>query len=61
MPAGGIPGTHDIPLGSHPCLFYRAPEEFLHVTMCVFWNNFPPTSRAHPLALLRTHTGWTSI
>src|SRR5689334_6726813 len=32
MPAGGIPGTHDIPLGSHLCLFYRGPEEFLHVT-----------------------------
>ncbi len=33
MPASGIPGTHDIPLGSHLCLFYRDPQEFLRVTV----------------------------
>jgi len=32
MPACGIRGTHDIPLGSHLCLFYRRPKEFLQVT-----------------------------
>lgn len=32
MPASGIRGTHDILLGSHLCLFYRRPQEFLHVT-----------------------------
>jgi len=32
MPASGIDGTPDIPLGSHLCLFYRRPKEFLHVT-----------------------------
>jgi len=32
MPASGIQGTHDIPLGSHLCLFYRDPQEFLRVT-----------------------------
>jgi len=32
MPACGIRGTHDIPLGSHLCLFYRQPKEFLQVT-----------------------------
>ncbi|HEU5091651.1 MAG TPA: MEDS domain-containing protein, partial [Nitrospira sp.] len=32
MPASGIRGTHDIPLGSHLCLFYRRPAEFLRVT-----------------------------
>ena len=32
MPASGIRGTHDIPLGSHLCLFYRRPQDFLHVT-----------------------------
>ena len=32
MPASGIRGTHDIPLGSHLCLFYRRPTEFLRVT-----------------------------
>lgn len=32
MPASGIRGTHDIPLGSHLCLFYRRPTEFLQVT-----------------------------
>jgi hypothetical protein len=32
MPASGVRGTHDIPLGSHLCLFYRRPKEFLQVT-----------------------------
>ncbi|MGC4097882.1 MAG: MEDS domain-containing protein [Nitrospira sp.] len=32
MPASGIPGLHDMHLGSHVCLFYRAPKEFLRVT-----------------------------
>jgi MEDS: MEthanogen/methylotroph, DcmR Sensory domain len=32
MPPSGIRGTHDIPLGSHLCLFYRGPKEFLRVT-----------------------------
>jgi len=32
MPASGIDGVHDIPLGSHLCLFYRRPTEFLRVT-----------------------------
>jgi hypothetical protein len=32
MPASGIRGTHNIPLGSHLCLFYRRPPEFLRVT-----------------------------
>ena len=32
MPASGIRGTHHIPLGSHLCLFYRDPLEFLQVT-----------------------------
>lgn len=32
MPVSGIRGTHDIPLGSHLCLFYRRPKEFLQVT-----------------------------
>lgn len=32
MPASGIRGTHEISLGSHLCLFYRRPNEFLHVT-----------------------------
>jgi hypothetical protein len=32
MPASGIRGIHDIPLGSHLCLFYRRPTEFLRVT-----------------------------
>ncbi|UVT14292.1 MAG: MEDS domain-containing protein [Nitrospira sp.] len=32
MPASGIRGTHEIPLGSHLCLFYRRPDEFLQVT-----------------------------
>ncbi|UVT17308.1 MAG: MEDS domain-containing protein [Nitrospira sp.] len=32
MPASGIRGTHDIPLGSHLCLFYRRPTEFIQVT-----------------------------
>lgn len=32
MPTSGIRGTHDIPLGSHLCLFYRQPKEFLQVT-----------------------------
>ena len=29
MPASGLHGVHDIPLGSHLCSFYRQPEEFL--------------------------------
>lgn len=32
MPASGIRGTYDIPVGSHLCLFYRRPKEFLKVT-----------------------------
>jgi hypothetical protein len=32
MPPSGIRGTHDITLGSHLCLFYRGPKEFLRVT-----------------------------
>lgn len=32
MPVSGIRGTHEIPLGSHLCLFYRHPQEFLQVT-----------------------------
>lgn len=32
MPASGIHGTHEIPLGSHLCLFYRRPKEFLRVS-----------------------------
>jgi len=32
MPASGLHGTHAIPLGSHLCLFYRSPKEFLRVT-----------------------------
>ena len=32
MPASGFSGTHDFPLGSHLCLFYRRPTEFLQVT-----------------------------
>jgi hypothetical protein len=32
MPASGFPGTHDFSLGSHFCLFYRRPTEFLQVT-----------------------------
>jgi hypothetical protein len=32
MPASGVRGVHDIPLGSHLCLFYRRPTEFLRVT-----------------------------
>lgn len=32
MPLSGIRGTHDIALGSHLCLFYRSPKEFLRVT-----------------------------
>lgn len=32
MPASGLRGTHEIPLGSHLCLFYRYPQEFLRVT-----------------------------
>ena len=32
MPASGIRGTHDIPLGSHLCLFYRSLKEFFRVT-----------------------------
>src|SRR5690349_6047782 len=32
MPPSGIRGTHDVPLGSHLCLFYRSPKEFLRVT-----------------------------
>lgn len=32
MPPNGIRGTHDIPWGSHVCLFYRRPTEFLQVT-----------------------------
>ncbi|UVT20094.1 MAG: MEDS domain-containing protein [Nitrospira sp.] len=32
MPASGIRGTHDIPLGSHLCMFYRQPTELLQVT-----------------------------
>jgi len=29
MPTSGIRGTHDIPLGSHLCMFYRQPTELL--------------------------------
>ena len=67
MPASGIRGTHDIPLGSHLCLFYRRPQEFLHVTasflktglaeheLCV-WILPPPLTI--PLALLQlSHLG----
>lgn len=32
MPASGLRGVHDIPLGSHLCTFYRQPKEFLRVT-----------------------------
>ena len=32
MPECGLPGTHEIPLGSHLCLFYRRPKEFLRVS-----------------------------
>jgi DcmR-like sensory protein len=32
MPLSGIRGTHDIAWGSHVCLFYRSPKEFLRVT-----------------------------
>ncbi|MBK9307905.1 MAG: MEDS domain-containing protein [Nitrospira sp.] len=32
MPISGLRGTHEIPLGSHLCLFYRYPQEFLRVT-----------------------------
>jgi len=32
MPASGLHGTHTIPLGSHLCIFYRSPKEFLRVT-----------------------------
>ena len=32
MPPSGIPGMYDIPVGSHMCLFYRGPKEFLRVT-----------------------------
>ena len=32
MPTSGIRGTHDIPLGSHLCMFYRQPTELLQVT-----------------------------
>ena len=32
MPLSGIRGTYDIALGSHVCLFYRSPKEFLRVT-----------------------------
>ena len=32
MPASGIRGMHDIAFGSHLCLFYRRPHEFLQVT-----------------------------
>jgi hypothetical protein len=32
MPVSGIRGTHDIAFGSHLCLFYRRPREFLQVT-----------------------------
>ena len=67
MPASGIRGTHDIPLGSHLCLFYRRAQEFLHVTasflktglaeheLCV-WILPPPLTI--PLALLQlSHLG----
>lgn len=32
MPLSGICGTHNIQFGSHLCLFYRRPHEFLQVT-----------------------------
>lgn len=32
MPASGLHGAYDLPLGSHLCLFYRSPKEFLRVT-----------------------------
>ncbi len=31
MPASGLRGIHDIPLGSHLCTFYRQPKEFLRM------------------------------
>lgn len=32
MPVSGIRGAHNIRLGSHLCLFYRRPQEYLQVT-----------------------------
>lgn len=32
MPASGLRGVHDIPLGSHLCTFYRQPKEFLRMS-----------------------------
>jgi hypothetical protein len=32
MPASGLRGIHDIPLGSHLCTFYRQPKEFLRLS-----------------------------
>ncbi|MDK2745146.1 MAG: MEDS domain-containing protein [Nitrospira sp. BO4] len=66
MPASGIRGTHDIPLGSHLCLFYRRPQDFLHVTasflkagladheLCV-WIIPPPMSILVALDELSNH------
>jgi hypothetical protein len=31
MPASGLRGIHEIPLGSHLCTFYRQPKEFLRM------------------------------
>lgn len=66
MPASGIHGAHDIPLGSHLCLFYRRPQEFLQVTasflkaglaaheLCV-WVLPPPLILPIALAELSRH------
>ncbi|QPD02719.1 MAG: hypothetical protein Nkreftii_000493 [Candidatus Nitrospira kreftii] len=32
MPASGLRGIHDIPLGSHICTFYRQPKYFLRMS-----------------------------
>ncbi len=66
MPVSGVRGIHDIPLGSHLCLFYRRPTEFLRVSasflkagltereMCV-WVLPPPLTALVALDELSNH------